>query len=105
MSLNVRDEGVAAGRAEGHGGEGHEVHRPEVKVNVIVVVGGVSRHVVFDKTTVTGAEIREKAGAQPGDDLVRREQGRPTGGNIAPSDTVEIKNGDHFVVLPRGEVS
>jgi hypothetical protein len=104
MSLNTQEESQTPENAEGHGNK-PEGHDHEVKVNVIVTVGGENRHLVFDKTAVTGAEIRQAAGAQPGDDLVRREQGRPTGGNIAPGDTVEIKNGDHFAILPRGEVS
>ncbi len=81
------------------------VHSGISIVNIIVEVNGKNRHVQFDKTIVTGREIRDAAGAVPSDDLTRLIHGKPSGGNIGPDDTVEIKNGDHFIALPTGTVS
>ena len=59
----------------------------------------------FDRSTVTGAEIRSKAGVPNTDDLTRLVHGKPVGGNIAPSDRIEIKDGEHFLAAPTGVVS
>ena len=81
------------------------VHTVSGIVNIVVEVNGKNRHVQFDKPIVTGREIREAAGASPSDDLTRLIHGKPSGGNIGPDDSVEIKNGDHFIALPTGTVS
>ncbi len=76
----------------------HEIH-------ITVEVDGKNKALVFDHSPVTGAEIRAKAGAAATDDLTRLEHGKPSGGNIAPGDHVEIRNGDRFIALPTGTVS
>jgi hypothetical protein len=75
------------------------------RFNIVVEVDGKNVHVQFDHSPVTGHEIREQAGAQLSDDLVRLERGKPEGGNIGLEDPVDIKNGDHFQILPAGTVS
>lgn len=74
-------------------------------ITIIVEVNGKEKEVKFDHCPVTGAEIREKAGVPPADDLTRLLHGKPTGGNIAPGDLVEIKDGEHFLAAPSGVVS
>ena len=74
-------------------------------ITIIVEVNGKNKHVQFDKSPVTGREIRDAAGAPLGDDLTRFVHGKPTGGNIGLDDSVEIKSGDHFIALPTGTVS
>ena len=76
----------------------HEIH-------VVVEVDEHARPVRFDHTPVTGRQIREKAGVPLDDDLVRLVHGKPSGGPIGLDDTVEIKNGDKFLAVPRGMVS
>lgn len=91
IEKETRTEHAEAGKA-------HDIH-------VTVEVDGKNKPVVFDHSPVTGAEIRAKAGAPPTDDLTRLEHGKPSGGNIAPGDQVEIRNGDRFIALPTGTVS
>lgn len=74
-------------------------------IHIVVEVDGKKRPVAFDHSPVTGAEIRAKAGAQSTDNLARLIHGKPSGGNIAPEDMVEIRSGDHFIALPTGTVS
>jgi hypothetical protein len=74
-------------------------------ITIIVEVNGKEKEVKFDHSPVTGAEIREKAGVPPADDLTHLLHGKPTGGNIAPGDLVEIKDGEHFLAAPSGVVS
>jgi hypothetical protein len=74
-------------------------------VHVGVEVDGKNVAIQFDRSPVTGADIREAAGAPATDDLARLVHGKPAGGNIAPTDTVEIRNGDRFIALPTGTVS
>jgi hypothetical protein len=74
-------------------------------INIFVEVNGKDREVKFDHSPVTGAEIRSGAGVPASDDLTRLEQGKPTGGNITPTDRVEIKDGEHFLAAPSGVVS
>ncbi len=77
----------------------------QLHINIVVEVDGHNKHIAFDTNTVTGRQIREKAGAPLSDDLVRLVHGQPTGGNIGLDDVVEIRNGDHFLALPTGTVS
>lgn len=61
------------------------------------------RKVEFDTNQVTGAQIKSKAGAPSNSDLGRRVEGRV---EYVPDDQlIEIKNGEHFVVLPFGSIS
>jgi len=61
------------------------------------------RKVEFDTNQVSGRQIKEKAGAPANADLGRRVEGQIV---YVPDDQViEIKNGDHFVVLPAGSIS
>ena len=61
------------------------------------------RKVEFDTDHVTGAQIKEKAGVPANNDLGRRVQGRIE--FVADDQQIEIKNGDHFVLLPAGTIS
>jgi len=74
-------------------------------ITIIVEVNGKDKEVKFDHSPVTGAEIRSKAGVPASDDLTRFVDGKPTGGNITPTDRVEIKDGEHFLAAPSGVVS
>ena len=78
---------------------------PDHTITIIVEVNGKDREIKFDHSPVTGAEIRSAAGVPASDDLTRIVHGKPTGGNIAPTDQVEIKSGDHFLAAPSGVVS
>jgi hypothetical protein len=80
---------------------GHHKHTN----TIFVEVSGKDRKVDFDRSTVTGAEIRSKAGVPSTDDLTRLDHGKPVGGNIAPTDRIEIKDGEHFLAAPTGVVS
>jgi Multiubiquitin len=75
------------------------------RISIFVEVNGKDHEVRFEHSTVTGAEIRAKAGVPASDDLTRLVHGKPTGGNIAPTDRVEIKDGEHFLAAPGGVVS
>lgn len=74
-------------------------------ITILVEVNGKDVEIKFDHSPVTGAEIRSKAGVPPTDDLTRLVKGKPTGGNIPPSENVEIKDGEHFLAAPNGVVS
>lgn len=74
-------------------------------ITIFVEVNGKDKKIEFDHSPVTGAEIRSKAGVPNSDDLTRLVHGKPVGGNIAPTDRVEIKDGEHFLAAPTGVVS
>jgi hypothetical protein len=74
-------------------------------ISIFVEVNGKDKELKFEHTPVTGAEIRSKAGVSVSDDLTRLVNGKPTGGNITPTDRVEIKDGEHFLAAPSGVVS
>ena len=74
-------------------------------ITIFVEVNGKDKEIEFDHSPVTGAEIRAKAGVPNSDDLTRLAHGKPVGGNIAPTDRVEIKEGEHFLAAPTGVVS
>jgi hypothetical protein len=74
-------------------------------ITIIVEVNGKDKPISFDHSTVTGAEIRSKAGVPPTDDLTRLVDSKPVGGNITPADRVEIKDCEHFLAAPNGVVS
>ena len=79
--------------------------RPEVKVIHIFVEFSKTDHreVEFETSHVTGAQIKAKAGAPSDSELGRRVQGKI---EYVPDDQeIEIKNGEHFVVLPAGTIS
>jgi hypothetical protein len=61
------------------------------------------RKIEFDTDHVTGAEIKTKAGVPSSNDLGRRVHGKIE--FVADNDQIEIKDGDHFVVLPAGTIS
>ena len=61
------------------------------------------RKVEFDTDHVTGAQIKARAGAQPNSDLGRRVHGKIE--FVADDQLIEIKDGDHFVILPAGTIS
>ena len=61
------------------------------------------RKLEFQQASVTGQEIKDKAGVPLDTDLARRVEGQLE--LVTNDKTVTIKNGDHFVVLPPGTVS
>jgi hypothetical protein len=61
------------------------------------------RKIEFDTDHVTGLQIKQKAGVPVDYDLARR-QGQKLE-LITNDQTIEIKNGEHFVALPPGTVS
>jgi len=83
-------------------GEAGNLHHT---ITILVEVNGKDKEIKFDHSPVTGAEIRSKAGVPPTDDLTKLVHGKPSGGNILPTDRVEIKNGEHFLAAPNGVVS
>jgi len=74
-------------------------------IRIFVEVNGKDREIQFEHSVVTGAEIRSKAGVPASDDLTRLIDGKPFGGNITPTDPVELKEGEHFLAAPNGVVS
>ena len=74
-------------------------------ITIVVEVNGKDKEIKFEHSPVTGAEIRSKAGAPATDDLTRLVHGKPAGGNITPTESVEIKDGEHFLAAPGGVVS
>jgi hypothetical protein len=74
-------------------------------IRIFVEVNGKDKEIQFSHSLVTGAEIRSKAAVPPTDDLTRLVDGKPVGGNITPTDRVEIKEGEHFLAAPNGVVS
>ncbi len=62
-----------------------------------------TRKVEFDTDDVTGLQIKQRAGVPTDYDLARR-QGQKL--ELVTNDqTIEIKNGEHFVALPPGTIS
>jgi hypothetical protein len=62
-----------------------------------------TRKIEFDTDHVTGLQIKERAGVPTDYDLARR-QGQKL--ELVTNDqTIEIKNGEHFVALPPGTIS
>ncbi len=61
------------------------------------------RKIEFDMDHVTGLQIKQQAGIPTDYDLARR-QGQKL--ELVTNDqTIEIKNGEHFVALPPGTIS
>lgn len=61
------------------------------------------RKIEFDTDHVTGLQIKQRAGVPADHDLARR-QGQKL--ELVTNDqTIEIKNGEHFVALPPGTIS
>ena len=61
------------------------------------------KKIEFDTDQVTGLQIKQRAGVPADYDLARR-QGKKL--ELVTNDqTVEIKDGEHFVALPPGTVS
>ena len=62
-----------------------------------------TRKIEFDTDDVSGLQIKQKAGVPTDYDLARR-QGQKL--ELVTNDqTIEIKNGEHFVALPPGTIS
>ena len=57
----------------------------------------------FDHPTATGLELKRRAGARPIDGLYVKERGRLR--EIANDEVVALKNGEHFSIVPDGQVS
>ena len=62
-----------------------------------------TRKIEFDTDRVTSLQIKQQAGVPTDYDLARR-QGQKL--ELVTNDqTIEIKNGEHFVALPPGTIS
>ncbi len=61
------------------------------------------KKVEFASDQVTGQRIKDKAGIPLENDLARREHGQLV--LVTNDQTIQIKNGDHFVDLPPGTIS
>ena len=61
------------------------------------------KKVEFNTDHVTGLQIKQQAGVPTDYDLARR-QGQKLE-LVTNDETIEIKNGEHFVALPPGTVS
>jgi hypothetical protein len=61
------------------------------------------RKLEFHQEQVTGRQIKEAAGVPLENDLAARREGRLV--LVTNDETIEIKNGDHFVCLPPGTIS
>ena len=57
----------------------------------------------FDQESVTGAQIKQKAGIPLENDLAQRHGQKLD--LVTNEATISIKNGDHFVVFPPGTIS
>jgi hypothetical protein len=67
----------------------------------------IDRHnqvkVDFDTDRVTGLQIKQKAGVPPDYELARVQGNRRI--VVADNETITIKEGEHFVAVPSGNVS
>lgn len=61
------------------------------------------RKLEFNQDQVTGRQIKEAAGIALDSDLAARIQGKLV--LVTNGETVTIKEGEHFVVLPPGNIS
>ena len=73
-------------------------------VHIFVELGkNDQKKIEFNTDHVTGLQIKQKAGVPADYDLARR-QGQKL--ELVTNDqTIEIRNGEHFVALPPGTVS
>lgn len=76
----------------------------QTTVHIFVEVTKTDKHKVeFQQNQVTGAQIKSAANVPLDNDLARRVEGKLV--LVTNDETVTIKNGDHFVVLPAGTIS
>lgn len=61
------------------------------------------RKIEFDTDHVTGLQIKQQAGVPADYDLARRHGQKLE--LVTNDQTIEIKNGEHFVALPPGTIS
>ncbi len=61
------------------------------------------RQVEFQQEKVTGAQIKDAAKVPLDTDLARRVEGKLV--LVTNDETITIKNGDQFIVLPAGTIS
>ena len=61
------------------------------------------RKIEFQVDQVTGRQIKEAAKVSLDDDLAYKQEGKLV--LVTNEETIKIKNGDHFVVLPHGSIS
>jgi hypothetical protein len=81
-----------------------EEKNPVIKIHIFVELTKHDvRKIEFDTNKVTGVQIKEKAGAPLNSDLGKKEHGKII--HVPDNQTIEIKEGDHFVVLPSGTIS
>jgi multiubiquitin len=78
--------------------------KTETQIRIFVEVSKTDhRKVEFDEDRVTGRQIKAAAGVPIETDLAARREGKLE--LVTDDETITIKNGDHFVVLPIGSIS
>ncbi len=80
------------------------MHQTHTAVHIFIEIDrNTQLKLEFDTDQVTGRQIKEKAGIPLDNDLARR-QGQKL--ELVTNDqTIQIKDGDHFVSLPPGTIS
>jgi hypothetical protein len=85
-----------------HGGQVMIAHA--VTIHIFVEITKTDRReLTFHEREVTGREIKTAAGVVLDNDLALKEHGKLV--LITNDETVTIKDGEHFVVLPSGTIS
>lgn len=79
------------------------VSAPTIVHIFVEITKNDTRKIEFDTDHVTGLQIKQRAGVPADYDLARR-QGQKLE-LVTNEQTVEIKNGEHFVALPPGTIS
>ena len=76
----------------------------KVMIHVFVQIDrNTQKKIDFSSDQVTGTDIKREAGVPLEDDLSRRNGQKLD--LVTNSETISIKNGDHFVVFPPGTIS
>jgi hypothetical protein len=82
----------------------HVLETPIKTIHIFVEIDrDTQKKVDFQQESVTGAQIKQKAGVPLDNDLAAR-QGQKLD-LVTNEATINIKNGDHFVVFPPGTIS
>jgi hypothetical protein len=72
--------------------------QPQLTINISID----GRHYAVDERCLTGAQILAIAGLPPGDQLFREVPGPGDDEPIAPSEEVELRDGEKFYAVPVG---
>jgi len=76
----------------------------KITIHIFVEVSKTDqRKIEFHEDQVTGRQIKEAAKVPLEDDLALRQEGKLV--LVTNEETIKIKNGEHFFVLPAGTIS